>query len=127
MNSSAPATSSYTSFFKISAILIAALAVVQAVLGGITIGGNSVREVHGIIGMASIVVAIVAAVAAFLWARQTKSIGTFYHALAIVVLAVAQVALGEMKLETLHITLGVFYLVAALALGTIALRKTRTA
>lgn len=126
MNASTPTTSSNSAFFKISAIVIAAFAVVQAVLGGITITGESVRGAHSIIGMASVVVAIVAAVAAFLWARQSRSMGIFYHALSVVVLAVVQVALGEMGMETLHITIGVVYLVAALSLATIAVRRSKT-
>lgn len=107
---------------QIAAALAALLAVVQAVLGLMIVGGTWVGE-HGTIGNLTFVVALVAAVAAFLWSRRSGNKGLFMHAAGMAVIALAQVALGEMGLRTVHIAVGVLFLVGAVALATLAFRK----
>lgn len=105
---------------QVSAVLTALLAVVQTLLG---FGWLEVSGVHGTIGNLTVVVALVAAVAAFLWWRASDNKGLFMHAAGMAVLALVQVALGEVGLRTLHMALGVLFLVGAVALATLALRK----
>jgi hypothetical protein len=107
---------------QISAALAALLAVVQAVLGFQIVAGTWVAS-HGTIGNLTFVVSLVAAVAAFLWMRRSGNKGLFMHAAGMAVIALVQVALGEMGQQAAHIAVGVLYLVGAVALATLAFRK----
>lgn len=111
--------------FKVLAVLVGLAAVVQAGLGFGVMAGSGVRGTHQILGMTTIVLALIAAIAAGLWARSgwaTRK-GIAFHAIAVVVLAVIQVGLGEAGVDTIHMTIGIVYLIAAVALATLALRK----
>ena len=107
---------------QITAALAALLSVVQAVLGFRMASGTFVSS-HGTIGNVTFVVALVAAVAAFLWMRRSGNKGLFMHAAGMAVIALVQVALGEMGLRAAHIAIGVLFLVGAVALATLAFRK----
>lgn len=107
---------------KITAVLTALMGVLQAVLGFLIVGGTWVGA-HGMIGNTTVVVALVTAVVAFVWMRASANKGLFMHAVGVLVLAVAQVALGEMGLRTVHIVVGVLFLLAAVPLATLAIRK----
>ncbi len=107
---------------QISAALAALLSVVQAVLGFQIVGGTWVDS-HGTIGNVTFVVSLVAAVAAFLWMRRSGNKGLFMHAAGMAVIALAQVALGEMGQRAAHIAVGVLFLLGAVALATLAFRK----
>lgn len=107
---------------QISAALAALLAVVQAVLGFMMVSGSYAAS-HGTIGNVTFVVALVAAVAAFLWMRRSDNKGLFMHAAGMAVIALVQVALGEMGQREAHIAVGVLFLVGALALATLSFRK----
>lgn len=121
-------SSSTLTFLRVSAGLTALLSVVQAVLAVVFMTSPSTLvSVHGKVGMATVVVSLIAAVAAYLWRKASGNVGMFTHAVSVFVLAVVQVGLGEMGafggLRTVHITIGVFFLVAAVALVTLAVRK----
>ncbi len=107
---------------QISAALAALLAVVQTVIGFMMVSGTYTGW-HGTIGNVTFVVALVAAVAAFLWSRRSGNKGIFMHAAGMAVIALAQVALGEMGQRAAHIAIGVLFLVGAVALATLSLRK----
>lgn len=125
-SSTSPSTGGGTlTAFKVLAVLVGLAALVQAGLGFAVMGGSGVRGTHQAIGMGTIVLALVAAIVAGLWARGDWSSrkGIAFHAIAVVVLALIQVALGEAGVTTIHMTIGIVYLVAAVALATLALRK----
>lgn len=124
-----PAGSTALTVFKIVAVIVAIAALVQGGLGIGYLTGADLSGVHSILGMATIVLAVIAAAAAGLWARNSWADrkGIAFHALAVAVLALIQVALGESGVRTIHITIGVLYLIAAVALGTLALRKGKSA
>lgn len=107
---------------QLSALVLGLLAVVQTVLGGILLTGRWV-ESHQMFGFATLLVAVVAAVAAFLWMRRSGNKGLFMHATGLAVFALVQVGLGEAGLESLHVALGVLILVGAIALATLSYRK----
>jgi hypothetical protein len=109
-------------FLQISALLVAALGVLQAVLGLVIVSGSWVTW-HGDVGNLTVVVTLVAAVAAVLWRRVSGNTGLMMHAIGMLVLAVAMVALGEMGLRWPHVAVGVLFLVGSVALGTLAYRK----
>ena len=105
---------------RISAVLTALLSIWQAVVGlGWVDGGG----MHGTAGNVTFVVALVAAIAAFLWKRASGNNGLFMHAAGMAVLALAQVALGEMGLRKVHMAVGVLFLLGAVALATLSIRK----
>ncbi len=112
---------------RITACLLAALSIVQAVLGFVLLGGGA-PQLHKIIGMASFAISVIASIAAVLWARPSGNKGLMFHAIGVMILAVAQVGIGEAGLaagglQTVHASLGVLYLVAAVALATLSIRK----
>ncbi len=109
---------------RIGAVLLAALTVVQPVLWLLAETGTAdLMGAHRIVGQASLLVAVFAAVSAVLWARAGGNRGLMFHAIGMAVLALAQVALGEMGVRTVHMTLGVLILAGAVALATLAYRK----
>lgn len=112
------------SLLKITAVLMALLSVFQMLVG---FGWVPLHGVHGTTGNVTFVVALVAAVAAFLWSRRTGDKGIFMHAAGMAVIALAQIALGEMGLRSVHQALGVLFLVGAVALATLALRRDQQA
>lgn len=111
-------------FFRASALAVALLAIVQPLLAipALTSSGP-VNAWHGVLGNLSVLVALVAAVAAAVWVRAGGRRPLMHHAFSLPVLALVQVALGELHLTMVHITLGVAYLVAAVALATLVWRK----
>lgn len=112
------------SLLRVASAATGALAVVQAVLAiGILTDMGEVKEIHGVIGMITLAVSVVAAVTAYLWYRISRNQGLAMHAIMVALMALAQVALGELESETAHISLGVFFLIAAVALATLAFRK----
>lgn len=115
-------TNSSTSLIvlKVTAVLTALLSIWQAVVG---FGWVDSFGQHGMIGNVSFVLMVVAAVAAFLWSRGTGDKGLFMHAAGMAVLAVVQIALGEMHLREVHMATGVLFLVGAVALATLSLRR----
>lgn len=111
-------------FLRISAGLVGLTGVVQAVMGAMTaFGMHGVKGTHGIVGMVTFVITLVAVFAAWRWSKESNDKGLFMHAASVAVLALVQIALGELKLESIHIALGVAYTVAAIALATLAFRK----
>lgn len=85
--------------------------------------GGDTRALHSVLGMITVVVSLIAGIAAYVWRRASNNAGLFHHAVAVFVLAVVQVGLGEMGIQGIHIGLGVAFLVAAVALATLAVRK----
>ena len=105
---------------------ITALTVVMAVLGIlIATGQHSLRDAHGGLGYLNVVLGVIAAVLAFRHARATGRMGTFYHALALPILMVIQIVLAETDLQTVHMTVGIAMLVAAIGLATMIGRETK--
>ena len=107
---------------QISAAVLAALALLQTVLGFIIVSGSWVTW-HGDTGYLAFVVSLVAAVAAFLWMRRSGNKGLFMHAVSMAVLFLVQIGLAEMDLKWVHVVLGVLLLVGSAALATLAYRK----
>ena len=108
------------------ALILSLMALVQAALGGTVLsGGEGIKRVHGYVGYATVVVAVIAAVIAWRAARQTGNRGTFMHALSLPILALIQVALGEMELKWVHVGVGLLFLVAAFGLFAMADRPAR--
>lgn len=107
-----------------SAAVAAVLSVVQPLLalGPLTASGP-LNGLHAPNAYALLLVSVVAAVAAHRWSRQSGDKGLFFHALSLPVLAVVQIGLGEMELAMVHIALGFAFLLAAVSLFTLALRK----
>ncbi len=109
---------------RIGATVTALLSILQPVLYLLKFAGVSgVMKVHGITGQAMFVMCVFAAVSAILWARASGNKGLMGHAIGLAIGALAQVALGELKLTTLHITLGIAMLAGAIALAVLAYRK----
>lgn len=105
---------------RLFALVAALLAVLSTVSGfrWIDLGDN-----HGILGNISFVVILLAAITAFVWARRSHNTGLLMHAAGMAVIALVQIALGEMEIRLVHQVLGVLYLVGVLALVTLAFRK----
>lgn len=108
---------------KWSALLLALLGVVQAGLGGHGFTGGTAIEGHGVVGLITIVVSVIAAVFAFLATKGAESKGLFMHAAGMAVIAVVQFGLGEMHLKNVHMGLGIAFVLGAIALATLAFRK----
>lgn len=106
--------------------LSAAMALIQGILA-IVLGTQpenvGVRHAHSGLGIALIVVSLVAAVVAYRYGKESNRTGLFAHGLAIFILCLVQYAIGEMGLVMLHIGLGIAILVGAIALFTLALRR----
>lgn len=118
-----PPTSGVLTALRVFSVLTSLGAILQAVLGiGFLTGARSWLETHGLTGMVTMVLAIVAAVCAILWKRQSGQTGMMMHAITVAVLGIAQVGLGEAGVQLVHIIVGVLFLVAALALSTLSLR-----
>ena len=109
---------------QISAVVASLLAILQALLG---FGVVQVRGLHGTLGNALFVVMLIAAVAAFLWSRRSGNKGLFMHAAGMAVLAIVQIGLGEMGQRSVHIAVGMLFLLGVLALATLSFRKPGTA
>lgn len=115
---------------RIFGALTALGALVQAALGGSLVSGTNTSLVgpHGISGLITMVCAVVAGIAAGLWARQGGNTGLMWHALTVAVLGVLQYGLGEAigssgGMKIVHVIVGLLFLVAALGLATLAFRK----
>lgn len=126
--SARPASSGTLTFLKVSAVLTALLSIVSPLLalGPLTSTGE-LHAMHGMVGNINALLALVSLVAAFLWGRASGRKGLIGHAAAVLVLAVVQIALGEMGQTMVHMVLGFLYLIAAVGLGTMALRQRPTA
>lgn len=100
---------------------------VMAVMGFLMLGGTDLHQVHAVIGYMVAALAVIAATLAWRVARARGSMGIFYHGLAIPVLLVVQIGLGEMGQKWVHVVLGVLLLIACAALGVLAARRPQTA
>lgn len=101
----------------------------QVALGFTMSAGNfSVATVHASIGGVALIAAIAAAVASVLWQKRSGNTKLRGHALGMGVLGLIQFALGEVAggLVTVHIILGVLFLVGAVALAALSVRKPGT-
>lgn len=107
---------------RIFAVLTALLSIVQALRG---FGWLPIDwSWHGTLANVTFVTALITAVFAFLWSRRTGDKGQFMHAAGMAVLGVVQIGLGEMGLRSVHMAVGVLFLVGAIALGTLSFRST---
>lgn len=106
---------------------VASLAAVgQTILGFMLSTGNfSVATMHASIGGIALLSIIVAGVASVLWKKASGNTGLMGHGVGMAVLGLAQFALGEVGggLATVHIILGVAFLVGAVALAVLSIRK----
>ena len=115
-------------FLRVAALLAAIGSIISPLLAtGPLSGTGPLNALHGMVGNMNFVFAILAGVGGVLWGRASGNKGLMFHALSLPVLAVIQIALGEMHLTMVHIVLGFAYLLAAVALFTLALRKPGTA
>ena len=124
MTTTATTSNGKLTFLRVAALLAAIGSIISPLLatGPLTSSGP-LHAMHGMVGNLNFVLALVAGIAGILWGRASGNKGLMYHALSLPVLAVIQIALGEMHLTMVHIVLGFAYLLAAVALFTLALRK----
>lgn len=115
-------------FLRVAAVLASIGAILSPILAlGPLTNSGPLHAMHGMLGNLNFVLAIVAGIAGILWGRSSGNKGLMYHALSLPVLAVIQIALGEMHLTMIHIILGFAYLLAAVSLFTLTLRRKDTA
>lgn len=113
-------------FLRVAALLAAIGSLISPLLAtGPLSGSGPLHAMHGMVGNLNFVLALVASIAGILWGRASGNKGLMFHALSLPLLAVIQIALGQMHLTMVHIVLGFAYLLAAVALFTLALRKPR--
>lgn len=109
---------------RITAALTALGGLVQGVLGVMAALGSSVPlTIHSTVGLVTMIIAIIAGVASALWSRKGGNTGLMMHALTVAVLGVLQYGLGKMGLRTVHMAIGLVFVIAAVALATLAYRK----
>lgn len=124
--STRPTTKPNATILRAFALLTALGALVQALLGGyqFTAQDPAIGQIHNVIGLVTIVVAVGATVAAALLRKSGGSRGLMFHALGTAVLLVVQYGLGEMAIGVItHMIIGVVILISAIALATLAMRK----
>lgn len=113
-------------FLRVAALLAAIGSLISPLLAtGPLSGSGPLHAMHGMVGNLNFVLALVASIAGILWGRASGNKGLMFHAMSLPLLAVIQIALGQMHLTMVHIVLGFAYLLAAVALFTLALRKPR--
>ena len=101
-------------FLRVAALLAAIGSIISPLLAtGPLSGTGPLNALHGMVGNLNFVFAILAGVGGVLWGRASGNKGLMFHALSLPVLAVIQIALGEMHLTMVHIVLGFAYLLAA--------------
>lgn len=124
MTTTAASTSTRLTFLRVAALLAALGAIASPLLAlGPLSGTGPLAPGHDLVGNLNAVLALAAGVAGVLWARVSGNRGLMFHALSLPVLAVVQIALGELQQALVHTVLGFAYLVAAVALFTLALRR----
>lgn len=124
MTTTATTSNGKLTFLRVAALLAEIGSIISPLLAtGPLSGTGPLNAMHGMVGNLNFVLALVAGIAGILWGRASGNKGLMYHALSLPVLAVIQIALGEMHLTMVHIVLGFAYLLAAVALFTLALRK----
>ncbi|MFV0535325.1 MAG: hypothetical protein ACK5MR_16985 [Cumulibacter sp.] len=107
-----------------AALVVSILALSQAALGGTVLsGGGGIRDIHGYIGYATFVIALIATFFAWKASQSTGIKGTLYHAISLPVLALVQIGLAEMDLKWVHVIVGVVFLIAAFGLYAMADRS----
>lgn len=108
---------------KIFAFLAAISGVVQALTG---FGWLQVPIAHGRLAEAAFVILVLASIFAWIWSRRGGGKGLLMHAAGMAVFALVQIAVGHMGMRTVHIVLGVLFLLGVLALATLSLRARET-
>lgn len=104
---------------KIFAVLAGLVGVAQATTG---MGWLDLPVPHGRMAEIGSVLLLVASVLAWMWSRRSGEKGLFMHASGMTVLALIQIALGHMGLRSVHMGVGVLFLVGAVALATLSFR-----
>ena len=124
VTNSATTSNGKLTFLRIAALLAGLGSIISPLLatGPLTSSGP-LHAMHGMVGNLNFVLALVAGIAGFVWFKASGNKGLMFHAFSLPVLAVIQIALGEMHLTMVHIVLGFAYLLAAVALFTLALRN----
>lgn len=126
MTNTATTSNGKLNFLRVAALLAAIGSLISPLLAtGPLSGSGPLHAMHGMVGNLNFVLALVASIAGILWGRASGNKGLMFHALSLPLLAVIQIALGQMHLTMVHIVLGFAYLLAAVALFTLALRKPR--
>ena len=112
-------------WLRLASAVAALLVLIQAVLATLSLSKVAkLIGVHGVVGYGSLLLTIVAAVAAYLWYRRGGSRGLLMHAAGMAVIMVVQIGLGEVKaLKWEHVGLGVLILAGSIALAVLAYRK----
>lgn len=106
------------------AVGLSVLMLAMAILGLMIAGGvGGLGTMHSIIGYSTLLVAILAAVAAWRFSKATAQKGVFYHALSLPILMLLQIALGEMHQKHIHMALGIAILIAAVGLVMMTRKK----
>lgn len=112
-------------FLRVAALLAAIGSILSPLLAtGPLSGSGPLNAMHGMVGNLNFVLALAAGIAGVLWGRASGNKGLMYHALSLPILAIIQIALAYVPGMTMvHMVLGFAYLLAAVALFTLALRK----
>lgn len=110
---------------RTGAYLSALTGVIQLLLGGYLISSpGGLNSVHNVAGLLAIVATAFTAYAAFRWKNEGGNPGLFFHAAGMAVIAIVQYGLGEVGgARTIHIILGILYVVGVIALATLVNRK----
>lgn len=119
-------TTAAVTTLRAAAVITTIGALAQAALGGhlaSAADAGGLFHVHGLLGLITMVGAVVAAVAAGMSAKNGGNRGLMWHGLTVAIMAVAQYGLGEAHQKLIHIILGVLFLIAAAGLATLAFRK----
>lgn len=111
------------------ALIVSILALAQAALGGTVLGGGEggIRDFHKYIAYATVLVSLIAVFFASKAVETMGSKGILMHASSLPVLAIIQVALGEMSVKWVHVIVGVLFLFAAFGLYAMADRPDQGA
>lgn len=108
---------------KIFAVLAGLSGVVQMMTG---FGWVELPMAHGRLAETGFVILIIASVFAWMWSRRSGEKGLFMHSIGMAVIALLQIALGHMDMRSVHIGVGVLFLVGVLALATLSFRANES-
>lgn len=115
--------------YLVVAIVAFVLLFVQPILIGVALDDNhGAWQAHKIVGMAVVTVGVLQVLAALLWWKPGRGpVAAFGVSVVLLVLELAQFAIGELGNATLHVPLGIVILFGAASAVMMPLRRSKTA